>query len=1021
MDVSEQIFNQIRNGLLNLDPVTWIENNLNLDGKPFRINGNGYKPFADIYRYIGVKALERDSKPIIIVKGRQVGATTMAAALECFFMASGSFGSGSRRPIRVAHCFPLLDLAASYSRAKLSPMISGAKSVEIQNKNGKNKSVVEARIDKSSASNDNQFFKQFIGGNQLWIESTGIDGNRLMGKQLSLDTELPTPNGFIKLKDLKEGDQLFDEQGKICNVVKLYPIQISPESYRITFDDGTIVDACADHLWLTWDNKAIKSFNYKNPREKSFPDDWACWKSNNSNHYNATDYQIIKNMRADGYTSYQIGETIGRTAEGIQQQWNKIFKPKKSLGPQIRNTVEIAQSILVGKQKKLNHVIPVCKPIDIPDIKLPIDPWILGYLLGDGDSSGSGRVACDPRDLVSLMSEFERRGFKNRIIDSGHFYVYGLSKIWKKLNLFNNKHIPSLYMKSSIMQRKELLSGLIDADGNVDCRGIYKFDNTNKDLINGVKELSASLGLVPRIYNRPARLRKGKYGKSSSTVIICSTFPLAFLPRKLNKAKHFWKLEQKSRRIRSIEQIKSLPMRCLKVDSPSHLFLITRSFIPTHNTADIFFADEAQKMRKTAIANTTKILSQAQYGKRTKGVQVYFGTPLQSGSHYWENWNNSSQQYYYLGCKNCNDHFPLFTGNDDWEKIWLYEYVVRCTKCGFEQDKLEAAENGKWVCLNKNPEVDYIGFHINQLYNPMYTKEDIIKEQPANSPVNTERAYRNEVLGMFYSGSSAPITPEEIYEKCADHGRKFTKSIVVNEIKPIYAGFDWGDLVDIESGGESGGESSGRKGQSYSCGVILGVETPHILSIEFATLLPRNDPDYKREVVEQMFRQYSVKLAVGDVGYANDLTYILQKEHGEKFLGSRVFSSVKNHIRFENSIFPKEIQFEKDYFIKELYDLMKQGRIRFPFGNYEKIGWLVNHCCSMELKPTMDRSGELKLRYVKGSSPNDGFMALLNAYLAYKFDISQGFNVHDPNRLQIDPKDRKKIPAILGYVPTRGH
>lgn len=613
MDISEQIFNQIREGLLNLDPVTWIENNLNLDGKPFRINGNGYKPFADIYRYIGVKALERDSKPIIIVKGRQVGATTMAAALECFFMASGSFGSGSRRPIRVAHCFPLLDLAASYSRAKLAPMISGAKQMGNQNKGGKNKSIVEARIDKSSASNDNQFFKQFIGGNQLWIESTGIDGNRMMGK-----------------------------------------------------------------------------------------------------------------------------------------------------------------------------------------------------------------------------------------------------------------------------------------------------------------------------------------------------------------------------------------------------------------TCDVFFADEAQKMRKTAIANTTKILSQAQYGKRTKGVQVYFGTPLQSGSHYWENWNNSSQQYYHLGCKNCNDYFPLFTGNDDWEKIWLYEYTVRCTKCGFEQDKLEAAENGKWVALNSNPEVDYIGFHINQLYNPMYTKEDIIKEQPANSPVNTERAYRNEVLGMFYSGSAAPITPEEIYEKCADHGRKFTRSISINEVKPIYAGFDWGDLIDAEPSGES----SGRGGQSYSCGVILSAETPHILSVEFATLLPRNDPEYKREVVEQMFRQYSVKLGVGDIGYANDLTYNLQKEHGEKFLGSRVCSSVKNHIRFENSIFPKEIQFEKDYLIKELYDLMKQGRIRFPFGNYEKIGWLVNHCCSMELKPTIDRSGEMKLRYVKGSSPNDGFMALLNAYLAYKFDISQGFVVHDPNRLKTDPKDRK-IPAILGYVPTR--
>ena len=619
MESFEQLFYQIRDGLLNIDPVSWIENNLNLDGKPFRINGNGYKPFADIYRYIGVKALERDSKPIIIVKGRQVGATTMAAALECFFMASGSFGILNRQPIRVVHCFPFLDLAASYSKAKLSPMISGAKQIEKTSKNGKSKSIIEAKIDKSLPSNDSLHFKQFIGGNQLWVESTGINGDRLMGK-----------------------------------------------------------------------------------------------------------------------------------------------------------------------------------------------------------------------------------------------------------------------------------------------------------------------------------------------------------------------------------------------------------------TCDVFFADEAQKMRKNAIANSTKILSQAQYGKRTKGVQVYFGTPLQSGSAYWENWNRSSQQYYHLGCKQCKEYFPLFTGNDDWEKIWLYEYIVRCTKCGFEQNKLEAAENGKWIALNKNPETEYVGFHINQLYNPMYRKEDIIKEQPANSPNNTERAYRNEVLGMFYSGSSAPITPEEIHDKCADHGRKFTKSISITENRKSYAGFDWGDLIDIEPGMVAEGESGKKSGgQSYSCGIILTAETPHILSIEFANILKRNDPEYKREVVEQIFRQYSVKLGAGDIGYANDLTYNLQKEHGSRFLATRSCPSVTNHFRFQDSIFPKEIQFEKDYLIKEVYDLMKAGRIRFPFGNYEQIGWLIDHCCSMELKPVTDRSGEVKLRYVKGSSPNDGFMALLNAYLAYKFDISQGFTVHDPNRLQVDPKERQKILAVLGYMPRR--
>ena len=83
------LFEQLREGLLAIDPVAFCEKYLTLDGKPFRLNGNGYKPFADIYRYIGIKALEKDSKPVVLVKGRQVGATTMAAALELFFMTSG--------------------------------------------------------------------------------------------------------------------------------------------------------------------------------------------------------------------------------------------------------------------------------------------------------------------------------------------------------------------------------------------------------------------------------------------------------------------------------------------------------------------------------------------------------------------------------------------------------------------------------------------------------------------------------------------------------------------------------------------------------------------------------------------------------------------------------------------------------------------------------------------------------------------------------------------------------------------
>lgn len=611
------LFDQIRNTLLNLDPVAFCEKYLTLDGRPFRLNGNGYKPFADIYRYIGVKSLEKNALPVVLVKGRQVGATTMAAAIELYFMACGMFGVPGRPPIRLMHCFPQLELAYAYTKTKLNTMI--VTSVGDPNHNvkkiGRQKSYLELKLDTATAANDSLQFKQFEHGNHIWIESTGLDGTRLRG----------------------------------------------------------------------------------------------------------------------------------RTVDGI-------------------------------------------------------------------------------------------------------------------------------------------------------------------------------------------------------------------------------------------------------------LF------------------DEVQDMRGEALGNVIKSLSKAQYGTVGEGIQVYFGTPKQKGTEYWKIWNKSSQQYYYLGCGQCDKHFPLYTPNsNEWEKIWLHSYIVKCTHCGHEQDKREAAERGKWIAHNTSPDVKFVGYHINQLYMPEFTKEKIIGEKPENHPINTERAYKTEVLGEFYSGDASPITPEELDTVAADKGRKFRAGITFGDKKRVYLGCDWGQKVDADA--LQIGDKKRQQGQSYSCAVILVAEGPHILSIDFATRLKRNDLESKKGIVEQMFRQYSVSLAVGDIGYANDLTELLQKEYGDKFLASHANSRVNGHIKFKDDVFPSCIEFERDYYIAELYGLLKEGKIRFPYGDYEKIAWLIQHCCSMEIKPTVDRMGETGIRYVKGPTPNDGFMALLNAYLAYKFDITEGFSIKHPNLMLKDPTERRPIPAVIGYLP----
>jgi hypothetical protein len=429
-------------------------------------------------------------------------------------------------------------------------------------------------------------------------------------------------------------------------------------------------------------------------------------------------------------------------------------------------------------------------------------------------------------------------------------------------------------------------------------------------------------------------------------------------------------------------------------------------------------AHNCQDTTSEAMGNSLKILTTAKYGKAGKGVQVFFGTPRRKGSDFHKMWQVSSQQYYYLGCESCKKHFPLYTPeSDDWEKIWITGFIVKCTHCGCEQDKREAAERGKWVSF-KDPNDDdcqMVGFHINQLYMPTFTKEDIVGEKPGIHPINTDRVYKNEVLGEFFQGDTSPITIEEIRDKCGEINRKFRASISPGEEQIVVAGIDYGARNDLEQ--LANPNKAKTVGQSYSTAVILSAKGPNLLSIEFATKFKRNDLESKKGIIDQLMRQYSLQLTIGDIGYSNDFSELMHTAYGDRYLVSRAHNKINGHIKYNTELFPKEIQFERDHYIAELYSLMKNGNIKFPFGDYEKIAWLVQHCASMEIKPSISKFGEPTVHYVKGGTPNDGFCALLNAYIAYKFILTKGFTNNNPILNQLDFKQKPLV--VAGYIPRK--
>ncbi len=73
--------------------------------------------------------------------------------------------------------------------------------------------------------------------------------NRIaMKAPLSLDTIIPTPGGEKKFGDIKRGDSVFAEDGSVTKVLKRFDVG-RQKIYRVTFRDGTYVDACGEHEW----------------------------------------------------------------------------------------------------------------------------------------------------------------------------------------------------------------------------------------------------------------------------------------------------------------------------------------------------------------------------------------------------------------------------------------------------------------------------------------------------------------------------------------------------------------------------------------------------------------------------------------------------------------------------------------------------------------------------------------------------------------------------------------------------
>ena len=357
------------------------------------------------------------------------------------------------------------------------------------------------------------------------------------GKLLALDTPVPTADGLVALPDIEVGSTVFDEHGQPCHVTAVYD-DVPERAYRLTFNDGTELLAGGEHQWVTLTSGQVLGYlrrdrprdRHRGPRPTAFPRDWARWGA-------------------------------------------------------VKVTDELAET-LRNRRGGYVHNIPLAAPLNTPPKDLPVDPYLLGAWLGDGGSRDAVMWAAE-RDAGHFLARFQAGGYRvgacgrrGRVV---HWRPLGLERDLRLLGVLGDKHVPADYLYGSEAQRLALLQGLMDTDGYAGPGDSVEFSSTREQLADAVVWLAASLGQRPRLSKGVARLNGIDHGPKYR-VTWRATRQVFALSRKAQRISETWTRESGSRILVRCDPVPIMPMRCLTVDSPNSVYLITDRCLPTHNT-----------------------------------------------------------------------------------------------------------------------------------------------------------------------------------------------------------------------------------------------------------------------------------------------------------------------------------------------------------------------------------------------------------------------------------------------------
>lgn len=389
-----------------------------------------------------------------------------------------------------------------------------------------------------------------------------LTGDGGLGKAQPLYSKVLTTEGFKPMGEIGIDDLIVTPDGRSTTISNIIPNQ-EKNVYRIEFSDGRFVDAAEDHLWKVY----VKAWQRKKIKGKTY--------------YIHDGYRII-------------------------------------------TTKELQKNIKVPTYKDQTY-IPLAFPEQRQDVELPIDPYILGALIGDGCLVGKGTIgfcSADQQIIDEIKSRLpdDMQINKQKSNKYGYFisptkqYVENFNRNFggkrtlnqtvspmvvefKKMNLMGkkspDKFIPQIYKTASFQQKLDLINGLFDTDGSINPKpGNASFCTTSLQLAEDVRDILWSIGALVNIKEKKPFFKdksgNKKFGKKAYVLKIRyrKTAELFKLERKKSRAPDNYQYEDLKLRVVSVKELGVMPVQCISINGEDNLYL-TDNYIVTHNSFSI--------------------------------------------------------------------------------------------------------------------------------------------------------------------------------------------------------------------------------------------------------------------------------------------------------------------------------------------------------------------------------------------------------------------------------------------------